>query len=172
MKTRMKNLKTLLLIAVFMLGVGGVANAQKVGHINFEKLVAEMPQTTALKSQIEKLGKTYQDEIEGMGKKLEAKMKKYTAEQATQTEDTNKKRAAEVQQERAQYEQARQVAYEEMQRKQNSDLAPIVERAQKAVEEVAASKGILYVLDASVGKGLLVKKGEDLYDAVKAKLGF
>jgi outer membrane protein len=168
----MKNLKTLLLIAVFMLGVGGVANAQKVGHINFEKLVAEMPQTTALKSQIEKLGKTYQDEIEGMGKKLEAKMKKYTAEQATQTEDTNKKRAAEVQQERAQYEQARQVAYEEMQRKQNSDLAPIVEKAQKAVEEVAASKGILYVLDASVGKGLLVKKGEDLYDAVKAKLGF
>ena len=168
----MKNLKTLLLIAVFTLGVGGVANAQKVGHINFEKLVAEMPQTKALKSQIEKLGKTYQDEIEGMGKKLEAKMKKYTAEQATQTEDTNKKRAAEVQQERAQYEQARQVAYEEMQRKQNSDLAPIVEKAQKAVEEVAASKGILYVLDSSVGKGLLVNKGDDLYNAVKAKLGF
>jgi outer membrane protein len=168
----MKNLKTLLLIAVFMLGVGGVANAQKVGHINFEKLVAEMPQTKALKSQIEKLGKTYQDEIEGMGKKLDAKIKKYGAEQATQTEDTNKKRAAEVQQERAQFEQARQVAYEEMQRKQNNDLVPIVDRAQKAVEEVAASKGILYVLDASLGKGLLVKKGEDLYDAVKAKLGF
>lgn len=168
----MKNLKTLLLIAVFTLGVGGVANAQKVGHINFEKLISEMPETTALQSQIEKLGKTYQDEIEGMGKKLEAKMKKYTAEQATQTEDTNKKRAAEVQQERAQFEQSRQVAYEEIQKKQNSDLAPIVEKAQKAVEEVAASKGILYVLDASVGKGLLVKKGEDLYDAVKAKLGF
>jgi len=168
----MKNFKTLLLIAVFTLGVGGVANAQKVGHINFEKLIAEMPQTKALKSQIEKLGKTYQDEIEGMGKKLEAKIKKFTAEQATQTEDTNKKRAAEVQQERAQYEQARQVAYEEMQKKQNNDLAPIVDKAQKAVEEVAASKGILYVLDSSIGKGLLVKKGEDLYDAVKAKLGF
>ncbi len=168
----MKNLKTLLLIAVFTLGVGGVANAQKVGHINFEKLVAEMPQTKALQSQIEKLGKTYQDEIEGMGKKLEAKMKKYTAEQATQTEDTNKKRAAEVQQDRAQYEQARQVAYQEMQKKQNDDLAPIIEKAQKAIDEVASSKGILYVLDSSKGKGLLVSKGEDLFNAVKAKLGF
>lgn len=168
----MKNLKTLLLIAIFTLGVGGVANAQKVGHINFEKLVADMPQTKALKSQIEKLGKTYQDEIEGMGKKIEAKMKKYTAEQATQTEDTNKKRAAEVQQERAQFDQARQVAYEEMQRKQNNDLAPIIEKARKAIDEVAASKGILYVLDSSVGKGLLVGKGEDLFNAVKTKLGF
>ena len=54
----MKNLKTLLLIAVFTLGLGGVANAQKFGHIDFEKLVADMPQTTKLKLDIEKLGKT------------------------------------------------------------------------------------------------------------------
>ena len=168
----MKNLKTLLLIAVFTLGVGGVANAQKVGHIDFEKLVAEMPKTKALKTTIEKLGKTYQDEIEGMGKKIEAKIKKYGAEQNTQTKETNEKRALEVQQDRARYEQARQGAYQEMQKKQNDDLEPIIIKAQKAIEEVAASKGILYVLDASIGKGLLVKKGEDLYGAVKAKLGF
>lgn len=168
----MKNLKSLLLIAVFTLGVSGVANAQKIGHIDFEKLVAEMPQTKALKLSIEKLGKTYQDEIEGMGKKLDAKMKKYTAEQNTQTKDTNEKRALEVQQDRAKYEQARQVAYQEMQKKQNDDLGPIIEKAQIAIEGVAASKGILYVLDASAGKGLLVKKGEDLFNAVKAKLGF
>ena len=34
----MKNLKNLLLIAVLMLGLGGVANAQKVGHINAGKI--------------------------------------------------------------------------------------------------------------------------------------
>ena len=168
----MRNLKIVLLIAVFTLGIAGVSNAQKVGHIDFEKLVAEMPQTKALKSEIEKLGKTYQDDIEGMGKRLEAKMKKYTAEQNTQTEDANKKRAEEVQQDRVQYEQARQAAYQEMQKKQNDGLGPIIEKAQKAIEDVAASKGILYVLDASIGKGLLVKKGEDLYNAVKTKLGF
>ena len=39
----MKNFKSLLLIAVFTLGFGGVANAQKSGQIDFEKLVAEMP---------------------------------------------------------------------------------------------------------------------------------
>ncbi|PWG06887.1 OmpH family outer membrane protein [Polaribacter aquimarinus] len=168
----MKNFKTLLLIAVFTLGVAGVANAQKIGHIDFEKLVAEMPQTKALKLDVEKLGKTYQAEIEGMAKKLDAKMKKYTAEQNTQTKETNEKRALEVQQDRSKYEQARQLAYQEMQKKQNDGLGPIIKKAQTAIEEVAAAKGVSYVLDASPGKGLLVKKGEDLYNAVKAKLGF
>jgi outer membrane protein len=168
----MKNLKTLLLIAVFTLGLGGVANAQKTGHIDFEKLVAEMPQTKKLKQDIEKLGKTYQDEIEGMAKKLDAKMKKYTAEQNAQTQEINETRAQEVQQERARYEQLRQTAYQEMQKKQAEGLEPIIEKAQKAIEEVAAAKSILYVLDASVGKGLLVSKGDDLFGAVKTKLGF
>jgi outer membrane protein len=168
----MKNLKTLLLIAVFTLGLGGVANAQKMGHIDFEKLVAEMPQTNKLKLDIEKLSKTYQDEIEGMAKKLDAKMKKYTGEQKTQTQEINEVRAQEVQQDKARYEQLRQTAYQEMQKKQAEGLNPIIEKAQKAIEEVAASKGVLYVLDSSMGKGLLVKKGEDLFAAVKAKLGF
>jgi outer membrane protein len=152
----MKNFKTLLLIAVFTLGVSGIASAQKVGHIDFEKLVAEMPATKALKLDIEKLGKTYQDEIEGMGKKLEAKRQKYVAESKTQTKEENDKRVVELQQEGAKYEQARKFAYEDMQKKQNDELGPIIEKAQKAIQEVAASKSILYILDASLGKGLLV----------------
>ena len=168
----MKNLKTLLLIAVFTLGVAGVTNAQKVGHIDFEKLVAAMPQTKTLKSNMEKLAKTYQDDIEGMGKKIEATQKKYMAESKTQTNQTNEARAKELQTEAGKLDQLRKTAYQDMQNRQNAGLQPIIETAQKAIEEVAAAKGILYVLDASMGKGLLVKKGEDIYSAVKTKLGF
>ena len=168
----MKNLKTLLLIAVFTLGSSAIANAQKVGHIDFEKLVAEMPETKTLKLDMEKLGKTYQDEILGMEKELESTRKKYIAESNTQTQETNDKRAQELQTQNAKLEQARRFAYQDMQKKQNDGLQPIVEKAQKAIEEVAATKGVLYVIDASVGKGLLVKKGQDLFNAVKTKLGF
>ena len=168
----MKNFKTLLLIAVFTLGLGTIANAQKVGHIDFEKLVAEMPETKTLKLDMEKLGKTYQDEILGMEKELESTRKKYIAESNTQTQGTNDKRAQELQAQNAKVEQARRFAYQDMQKKQNDGLQPIIEKAQKAIDEVAAAKGVLYVLDASVGKGLLVKKGQDILNAVKAKLGF
>ena len=69
----MKHLKTLLLVAIFTIGLGGVANAQKIAHINTDKLLAEMPETKALKAELEKLRTTYRNDIEGMFKKLEAK---------------------------------------------------------------------------------------------------
>lgn len=141
----MKNFKTLLLIAVFTLGLGTIANAQKVGHIDFEKLVAEMPETKTLKLDMEKLGKTYQDEILGMEKELESTRKKYIAESNTQTQGTNDKRAQELQAQNAKVEQARRFAYQDMQKKQNDGLQPIIEKAQKAIDEVAAAKGVLYV---------------------------
>lgn len=168
----MKNLKKVLLITLFSLGIASITNAQKVGHIDFEKLISEMPETQTLKLEMEKLGKTYQDEISGMEKNIEDTRKKYIAESESQTNETNEKRARELQQDATKIEQARKFAYQDMQKRQNEGLEPIIEKAQKAIDAVAASKKIVYVLDASVGKGLLVKKGKDLFNDVKAKLGF
>lgn len=165
----MRNLKSLLLIAVFTLGLGGVANAQKIAHIDFQKLITEMPASKKLKTDLEKLEKTWSDEVESQKKKVENLYRKYSAEQNSQTKEINELRAKEVQQEEARFQQLRQTAVQEMQKKQEEGLQPIVEKARKAIDEVAAAKGILYVLDAN---SLLVKKGEDIYDAVKAKLGF
>ena len=169
----MKHFKTLLLVAIFTIGLSGVANAQKTAHINTDKLLAEMPETKALKAELEKLQKTYRDDIEGMFKALEAKVKKYEAEGATQTQEENQKRAVEVQQDRAKIAQAEQTMSQEMQKKYQQKTIPILEKAQQAIKDVAAAKGIVYVLDAAPGKGLIVfDKGEDIFGAVKAKLGF
>lgn len=169
----MKHLKTLLLVAIFTIGLGGVANAQKIAHINTDKLLAEMPQTKTLKAELERLGKTYRDDIEGMFKKLEAKIKKYEAEGKSQTQETNQKRAIEVQQERAKIAQAEQAMSQEMSKKYREKTTPILKKAEEAIKAVAAEKGIIYVLDAAPGKGLIVyDKGENIYNAVKAKLGF
>lgn len=164
----MKNFKTLLLIAVFTLGANGFANAQKIAHVDYQRVIDNMPETRALGTTLEKLGKSYQTEIEGLKKKLDAKVQKYTAEQATQTETTNKQRAQEVQVDKARFDQAQQAAYQEMQKRQAEDLEPIVLKAEKAITAIATAKGILYVFDA---KSLIVKKGEDLYQAAVTKLG-
>ncbi|MDA8952009.1 OmpH family outer membrane protein, partial [Flavobacteriaceae bacterium] len=118
-----------------------------------------------------KITKTYKDDIDGMKKKLDDKIKKYTAEQAQQTEVTNKQRAQEVQVDNSRVQQAEQAAYQDIQEKQNNKLVPIIGKARKAISEVAKAKQILYVLDASASRGLLVADGEDLYEAVKVKLG-
>ncbi|PIE97497.1 MAG: hypothetical protein CR961_01900 [Polaribacter sp.] len=167
----MKHLKLVVLVAFLAIGLG--ANAQKVAHINTDKLLSEMPQTKALKAELQRLEKTYKNDIEAMAKKLQAKMTKYQKEGATQSQEINEKRAMEVQQEGARIQKARQEAAVAMQKKYQEKTMPILQKAEKAIKEVASEKGIIYVLDASPGKGLIVyDKGEDLYNAVKAKLGF
>jgi outer membrane protein len=167
----MRKLKSLLLVAFLTLGMSGVVNAQKVGHVIYERVIANMPETRALQTELAKITKTYKDDIDGMKKKLQDKVQKYTAEQTQLGEDTNKQRVEEVQADNSRIQQAEQAAYQDIQEKQNNKLIPIVEKARKAINEVAKEKQILYVLDASAGRGLLVSDGEDLYDAVKEKLG-
>ncbi|MFY7671907.1 OmpH family outer membrane protein [Tenacibaculum sp. MEBiC06402] len=169
----MKHLKTLLLVAIFTIGLGGVANAQKIAHINTDKLLAEMPETKALKAELEKLRTTYRNDIEGMFKKLEAKVKKYEAEGKTQTQEVNVKRAQEVQLDRQKIAQAEQTMNQEMAKRYQEKTLPILKKAEDAIKAVAAEKGFVYVMDASPGKGLIVyEKGDDIFAAVKAKLGF
>ncbi len=169
----MKHLKTLLLVAIFTIGLIGVASGQKTAHINTDRLLAEMPETKALKAELEKLQKTYRTDIEGMFKELEAKIKKYEAEGESQTQETNQKRALEVQEDRQKIAQAEQTMNQEINKKYQEKTRPILEKAEKAIKDVAAEKNITYVFDAAPGKGLIVfEKGEDIYSIVRSKLGF
>lgn len=167
----MKNLKSLLFIAVFALGMSGVANAQKIAHIDFSKVVASMPEMQALNKNLEKIEKTWKDELQGMEKKLQDKYTKYSAESDKQTKAINEKRALEIQDDQKRLNQSKQMAQNDMQQKMNDGLTPIVDKARKAIQEIADSKGIVYVIDTSKGVLIAFEKGEDLYAAVKAKLG-
>jgi outer membrane protein len=169
----MKHFKKLLLIAVFMLGVGGVANAQKIGHIDTTKLFQEMPGTIKMKTELEKMSKTYRDDIGALETKLQDKLKRYEAEAKAQTQETNVKREAEVRQESARIQQAKQLATQELQKKEAELSNPLILKAQKAIKDVAAAKGLAYIFNSAPGGGLIVfDKGIDIYSAVKAKLGF
>jgi outer membrane protein len=169
----MKHFKNLLLITVFVLGTVGVAHAQKLGHIDTSKLFQEMPETKKMKTELEKMSKTYRDEIAALETALQDKLKKYDAEAKAQTQDTNTKRQAEVQQEAARIQQAKQFANQELQKKEAELSNPLILKAQKAIQEVAADKNITYVFNSAPGGGLIVfDKGIDIYTEVKAKLGF
>ena len=169
----MKQFKRLLLVAVFMLGVVGVANAQKIGHIDTAKLFQEMPESKKMKTELEKMSNTYRSDIANLEKKLQDKLKKYDSEAKAQTPETNAKRQAEVQADATRIQQAKQFASQELQKKEAELSNPLILKAQKAIKDVAAEKKLIYVFNAAPGGGLIVfDKGIDIYDAVKKKLGF
>ena len=164
----MKHFKTLLAAVVITLSMSTFTQAQKVAHINFEEIVSKMPETLKLQADLEKLGKTYGEEITNAQKALKAKIDKYTAEEVSQTAAQNEARIKEVQADQGKIQQLQQVAQQELQQKEKAALDPIIEKAKTTINAVAKAKGIVYVLDS---KALIVSEGEDLGPAVKTKLG-
>lgn len=164
----MKQVRTFIFIAVLALGTISASAQSKIAHISTDQLISLMPETKALNAKLEKMSKTYENELKAAQNKLEAKLKKYEAEAPSQTEDENNKRSMEVQGERQKLMQAMQAAREDIAKKRNDELKPILEKAQKAIDEVAKSQGYDYVLEAST---LVRAKGKDLLNDVKAKLG-
>ncbi len=164
----MMKIKTVLV--AFILFATGLAQAQ-VAHINSEELVAMMPETKAMTQDLKVLGENFDTEYKAQASALQAKLQKYQTEAASKTNEENEKRHAEVGEIQNKLQVYLSSAREEMQKKEFDLLKPIIEKAQKAIQDVAKDKGIKYVMDSAPGKGLIVFDGEDLLPAVKTKLG-
>ncbi len=167
----MKLFKNLLLASVILFGAMTMNAQSKVAHINTDELVASMPETKQMQDELKKVVQAYDADFKEQTTALQTKMQKYDQEAPTQTDVENQKRLQEVQDTQRKLQMYRQTATEELQKKEFDLYKPIAEKAQKAIDEVAAAKGIEYVFDSTPGKGLVVFKGIDLMADVKAKLG-
>ena len=169
---KMKQFKTLLFAVALFFGATSMMNAQsKVAHINTQELIASMPEMKAAESQLQKLQKTYEGDLQTMATELQNKMKQYQAEAATKTDVENEKRAKEVQGMRDNILKYEQNAQQEMGKKQENLIKPIMEKARQAIQKVARAKGFQYVIDATAGSGLILADGPDLLADVKKELG-
>ncbi len=166
----MKSFRNLFVAFALLLAFNTV-QAQNVAHIDSEQLLMAMPETKAMETELKKVQQTYADEYNAQATALQAKLQKYDAEAPTQTDAKNEERRVEVEGLKQKIQKYAQTADQEIQKKRFDLLKPIVEKAQKAVSDVASEKGYKYVLDASPGKGLIVFDGEDLMPLVKTKLG-
>ena len=176
----MKHFKTLAIAFVLLMSATTFATAQsKVAHIDVQKLMSEMPEMKAAQAQLKKLEHTYSADIQASLKELQTKANAYQTEANGLSESQLKSREAEFQKKaeelqgmEANIQQARQSAGEELQKKQQELMGPILEKAQNAIQKVAKTQGFQYVLDATPGAGVLVADGKDLLADVKKELGF
>ncbi len=167
----MRHLK--LVLAVMLLWMGTTAvNAQKIAHINVQKILTEMPEFKAGQAQLKKLYATYEKEFKEMQQAYQTKLQKYQAEAKTVSESENQKRAQELMEMEKKIMKAQQEIQAEAAKKEQELIQPIQKKLLKAIEDVADEKGFKYVFDSSGPTNLIVAKGYDLYNDVKAKLGF
>ncbi len=168
----MKKLRNAFAATLFIVGSFYAQAQSKVAHINTQELVESMPEMINAKSELEKLAKTYETDIQAMATELQNKIKQYDAESSTKTDEENGKRLQEVQSMEQSIRQYQGQAQQDLQKKEIELLKPITEKAKAAILKVGNDQGFNYVLDSSQGQGVIMANGKDLLADVKAELGF
>ncbi len=168
-----KQIAVLALAIGTMLSFGANAQQQKIGHINADELLQMMPETKAAQAQLETYGKQLEKELGEMEAELEAKYKKFVDDQAVLTTLAKQTKQQELQQLQQRIQEYSQNAQQDLQNKQVELLTPIIDKATKAVQEVAKENGYSYILDSSQSKAVVIFQTDstDIMPLVKKKLG-
>lgn len=167
----MKNILKLFVVALFVaFSVQSQAQTPKIGHINFDELVAQMPGQDSINKALENFVGGLESQVQAMQTELEAKYGDYQASQATMSEIIRQTKEKEIMDLQQRMEAFNQQAQYEIQNKQYELSQPLLNKAQKAIQDVAKENGFTYIINGNV-QILLYANGTDIMPLVKAKLG-
>jgi outer membrane protein len=169
----MKNVWKLFLMAVILLG-GAALNAQdlKFGHIDSRELLMSMPESDSAQAKIARLAADYDQQMEEMQVELNKKYDDYLQNRDKYTNLIRQTKEADIQEMQQRIQNFQQMAQEDLQTQQSQLMRPIIEKANKAVREVAEEKGFIYIFDIGSGNPVYWSdKSTDVLPLVKGKLG-
>ena len=165
----MKQIKTLLIAAIALISVQTINAQTKIAHVETNEIMSKMPAVLDGQNQLKKLGETYDKDYKTLVEEYQAKVKKYDAEAASQTDAVNQTRQVEVQDMIKRINEFEKTAQADLQKREVEIMKPITEKVRASIEKVGKAKGFQYVLNA---ESLLLKDGTDITPDVKKDLGF
>ena len=143
----------------------------KIGHINTQELLQAMPETDSAQLKLEKMQKELQSQLEVMQVELNNKYQDYLSKRDSYSELVRQTKEDELQNIQQRIQQFAQNADQDLQKKRSELFRPILDKASKAIEEVARENGFTYILDLSSGVVLFHSDSSlDILPLVKAKL--
>lgn len=168
----MKKLLKVALVASCMLLAGTFAKAQgKMGYINFNQLVDQMPEMKTVRTQLDAYQKQFMDQLNTMNTELQTKGAAYQKQAATMTDAVRTARETELQDIQKRMQDYQNNASQQVQAKTNELFKPVSDKARAAIEAVAKEKGYTYVIDTTQTDLIVAPAGDDLMASVKLKLG-
>lgn len=159
---------------VMIIAFASNANAQKatkIGHVDFGKVLEQMPGQDTVKIVMEKYVQSLQGELQTMNSELELKVADYQKNAASTSSIIKATKEKEITDLQGRIESFQQVAQQDIQSKQTELITPFVNKAKQAIKEVAKEGGFAYIINAVEDIMLYTEGGEDVTALVKKKLG-
>ncbi|MCL4483198.1 MAG: OmpH family outer membrane protein [Bacteroidetes bacterium] len=158
-----------------LLFVGASASAQtlKFGHIDFQGLIAQMPERDVAQKAMTKMQTDLESQLGVMQKEYQTKGQEYVAlvKQANVTDAIRQAKEADIQSLQERITTFQQQAQDNLQKEETKQFQPVVEKARKAIAEVAKEQGMLYVFEVNSVLYFNPAQSTDMMPLVKAKLG-
>lgn len=168
----MNTIKTLCVAAALALATTISAQNLKFAHIDTQKLLAEYPEKIAAETQLQDEAKKLEDQLKTMSQDLQQKYEEYVTKRDSLPDLIRATKEKEIQDADQRIQSYQQMAQQSLAQKEQQLLAPIIDKVQKAIDEVGKEQGFIYIFDISTQ--VILYKSEQSIDAapfVKTKLG-
>ena len=153
-------MKRIIIALVALLACFGSLSAQKIGYLNTETILGEIPAYVTAQSQLDALSDKYKATIETELGKVETLYQNYQANRASMTASQRQSAENEIIQKERVVQEKQKIYFGEdglMAKKAEELLAPIRQDVDKAIEEVARQGGYDLIIDLAVVQGVVYK---------------
>jgi outer membrane protein len=163
-------MKKILLLSLTLLISISSFSQNKFGYIDSQELLLLMPERKTAEEEVQTFAKSLESQLQAMTAEYQQSVQEYQANEATYTDLVKQDKVTEITGLEQRIQSFQQNAQQALQSKEQELLEPILQKARKAIEDVASEGDYTYIFDKSVGSILYVKESENIIDKVKKKL--
>ncbi|HBH07028.1 MAG TPA: hypothetical protein DDX92_10555 [Flavobacteriales bacterium] len=167
----MKNLLILLALTLMSAYTASAQSKLKFGHINSAELLELMPERNQIQVELEEYAKQLETQLTTMTTEYQTKVADYQQNEASWTELIKNSKLSEISDLERRIQEFQSTAQQSLQQKEQQLVEPLINRAQDAIDKVAAANGYTYVFDTSTGAVVVFPDSDNLLGLVKKELG-
>ena len=154
--------RILMIAAMAVMSAAAFAQDFKWAYVDFNELVMLMPDMDSARATMEENRKTNEEILMAMYDEYQTKMQQYQQKAESWTPAIRESKEKEIMEIQSRLEQTQQSLQQELQELQQNLQAPIYEKAQKTVSDLAKAKGLSVVFEKSSLLYLDPAQGTDL----------
>ena len=145
--------------------------AQKIGRINSQEVVVNMTEFKEAQTQIEALAKDLQAQAETIQVEFNNKVQEYQKGLETMTDAVRQIKEKELSDMQTRLTEFQKAAAADLEKKNAELMQPVIEKANKAVQDVAKAGGYAVILETGSMVYFDEAQVKDITPEVKTKLG-
>lgn len=143
----------------------------KIGFINSVEITSKLPSVRSVEAQLQSFAQQLESELQRKSKEFQDKYTFYMQDTSNMTESIIQMRTKELEDLQATIYQLQYNSEQELAKQRQKLFQPIMNKIQKAIEEVASEQGFTHIHDASTGSLVFGAPEYNITDVVLQKLG-